>query len=75
MAFHISNLGRAANTVREYADLDGYVPEAGDSWGAFRRDALEEAPGKDVWEEFVAAAVEATAKAAQALENWREAQV
>jgi len=79
--FHKSNLGRFGNGLP--ADLDGYVPEAGDdpadfSWDhdEFEDDYDEAGNGYDGyaherWSDFVAEAAELTRRAEEALDEWR----
>lgn len=71
MSFHFSNFGQFSNEIKEYADLDGHVPEAGDDWFSFRWDAAIRWT-KDAWQEHVEGAVRATVRAERALDAWRE---
>jgi len=83
MAFHISNFGSFASDLKHYADINGYVPEEGDSpedlnWGhdEFERDFDDYGDGYDgyaaeKWSEHVSGAVAATEKASVALAEWR----
>lgn len=71
MAFHKSNLGRFSAEVEQYADLDGYVPEAGDHWCQMSTDGAT-AWDDDLWQEHVEAAVRATQRAEQQIAEWRQ---
>ena len=64
--YHISNLGKNRKYVEQYADINGYVPDEGDTPDQFTWDAMgdqwDDLP-ESAWEEFVAASVAATAEA------------
>ena len=66
--FHKSNLGSFG--TRLPCDRDGYVPEAGDSLEDFNFGG-EFDDDDDLWEAFVAMAVEATAAADASLSQWQ----
>jgi hypothetical protein len=73
MAFHKSNLGSFGDSVP--CDIDGYIPQDGDTLGNFRLD-FANSEEREYWEdegfgEWVASAVAATAEAEQHLEVWR----
>lgn len=70
--FHISKLGGFGYQVREFADLDGYVPEPGDRPTHFTWDDLTQWEGK-TWADFVARARDKTHAAMQELSLWQEA--
>lgn len=74
MSFHFSNFGAFANELQAYADLDGFVPEAGDDWAELRWDAAIEWDD-DAWQEHVCGAVRATVRAEKSLDAWREGRV
>jgi hypothetical protein len=65
--YHKSNLGQFASVVERYADVDGYVPDAGDDWRAMRYDGEFTDEG---WAEHVAASVMATADANAGVAQW-----
>lgn len=70
--FHLTNLGKFAGELKQYADLNGYVPEAGDDHSAMEWDAATKWEA-DAWREHVAAAVLATEQAEQDVAEWRTA--
>jgi len=67
--YHLSNLGRFAEQVRGFSDLNGYVPEVGDTPQQFVWDNGE--PPYD-WDQYVASAVEATNEAEKQVQAWRD---
>lgn len=74
--FHSSNFGSFAMMLSVYTDIDGYVPESGDSpedgnWPE-PNDFMEDGEPTEEWEEFLAAAIEATEEAEAALDEWRD---
>ena len=69
--FHKTNLGSFAAHVDQYADIDGYVPQAGDHWSKMNWDALIDWDA-DKWQEYVEDAVRATERAEQAVAEWQE---
>ncbi len=71
MPFHKTNLGAFASYVDQYADIDGYVPVAGDHHSKMNYDAMTEWTA-DSWQEHVEAAVRATVQAEQAVAEWRK---
>ena len=74
MSFRFSNFGQFANELQAYADLDGFVPEAGDDWAELRWDAAIDW-NDDTWQEHVCGAVRATVRAEKSLAAWREGRV
>ena len=64
--YHQTNLGKLSTYVRRYVDLDGYVPEPGDSVDEFEW----EDPPHD-WEEFVSKATHETARANLLASLWQ----
>ncbi len=68
--YHKTNFGRFANHVERYADLNGYVPEAGDHWSKMEFDAATVFDA-DSWQEHVEAAVEAAVRAEQDVQAWQ----
>jgi hypothetical protein len=66
--YNISNLGTFAAHVRAFADIDGYVPEPGDSPDDFRWDGGE--PPHD-WPVFIEGAVKATRVANASAARWQ----
>ncbi|MEB3826623.1 hypothetical protein [Phormidium sp. CCY1219] len=70
--FHISSLGGFGYQVKDFADLDGYVPEPGDRPSHFRWDEFVEWDRK-TWSEFVARARKKTDRALQGLSLWQDA--
>ena len=85
MAIHITSFGNYFNGLQKFADLNGYVPEEGDSpddlsWphDNFTNDFDSQGNGyegyaESRWDEFVSEAVEATSKASDAINEWRNA--
>ncbi len=71
--YHKTNLGRFASYVDQYADINGYVPQAGDHHSKMNYDAMTEWDA-DSWQEHVEAAVRATEKANQAAAEWQRRQ-
>lgn len=73
MSFHITNLGSAGESLKKYADYDGYIPEEGDSSEDFTYPGCDEEDYlcNEGWEDFVKEAVEATKEAEKAIEKWR----
>jgi hypothetical protein len=74
MSFHFSNLGMFSGELQAFADLDGYIPEAGDEWFDFQWPAGT-CWDKDTWQEYVCGAVRATVRAEKSLAAWREGRV
>lgn len=70
MSYHYSNFGQFSDYVVQYADLNGYVPEAGDDPENFTWP--HEGYEGDEWEDFVQQAIAATEEAEEALKEWRE---
>lgn len=75
--FHYSNLGQFGTHLKQYADLDGYVPEAGDDLTDFRYpegwfDGSNESANPDDWIDFVFNATAATTEALESINRWRE---
>lgn len=70
MAYHVSNLGAYGTEAAQYADLNGYVPEAGDDWRDLQWDAAIEW-SDEAWAEHVAGAVAATERAERDLAQWQ----
>ena len=68
--YHITNLGNRSNVVQQYADLDGYVPEAGDDHADMTWDSATEWDD-DSWADFVSSAIEATESAVESIESFR----
>jgi len=68
--YHKTNFGRYASLVAPYADLRGYVPEAGDHWLVMVWDAAIDWDA-DTWREHVESAVRATNRAEQAIADWQ----
>ena len=66
--YHSSNLGAYAGTVKQFADLRGYVPEPGDDHEDMEWDG-DWTP--ETWQEHVEAAGAATADAESAITAWR----
>lgn len=64
--YHQNVFGKFADHVTQYADINGYVPEAGDHWSRMTWDAQTEWDA-DTWQEHVEAAVRATKCAEQAV--------
>ena len=71
MAYHVSNYGSFAGDLRRFADLDGYVPEPGDSHDDLDWDSATEWTD-DAWREHVAGAETARKAAAAELAAWRD---
>ena len=71
MSYHVTNLGSFGNIVRSYADIDGYVPEAGDHMEDFTYPTGGDDFDTDTWAEWVADAITHTALAEQQIEEWR----
>ena len=72
MSYHLTNLGQAAIHVSRFADLDGYIPEPGDSHADMRWDSMVEWDD-DSWDAFVSEAAEATKVAEREIDAWRNA--
>lgn len=70
MSFHISTLGSFAGKVSAFADLNGFIPETGESHSEFEWDSLCEWDD-NAWAEFLALAIAATASAEDELNRWR----
>lgn len=86
MAFHYTQLGSFGEILREYADIDGYVPEEGDKPESFNYssevqynftndfDELGngyEGYAEEQWEEFVNEAFEKIKEAEEGTQEWR----
>jgi hypothetical protein len=69
--FHITNFGSFSGGLSRYADLNSYIPEAGDDHDAMSWDSQTEWDD-DSWNEFVDEAVAATEDAEKALAEWRK---
>lgn len=69
--FHKNNLGECASYVDQFADIQGYVPEAGDCWSGMEWDAATEWDD-DAWQEHVEGAVRATERAEEVISGWQE---
>ena len=73
MAFNIFDLGPASGQLQEYADINNQIPEPGDSWEDFKwphslaRKFAHKETGAKCWQEFLAEAVAATARAIDTL--------
>lgn len=65
--FHHTNFGTFGESLRQFADVNGYVPEFGDSLDKM---AYPNPPVN--WESFIEQAVQATQAAKEGLDNWRE---
>lgn len=68
--YHRTNLGAFDGDAKKYADLRGYVPEAGDHWSKMQWDAQTEWDA-DSWQEHVEGAVRATEQAEKAVAEWQ----
>lgn len=71
MPFHMNNLGSFGANLYQWADLDGYVPQEGDTPDQFSYEDGDFDP--DEWRIWVEQAVTATKRAEEALERWRTA--
>lgn len=71
MSYHYSNYGNFSGELKRLADLDGYVPEPGDSHDDFRWERWLEWDDEE-WAEHVSAAEAAKRRADAALAEWRE---
>ena len=83
MSIHISVYGSFKHRVEFYADLDGFIPEAGDSAGQFRYHGTQpweededlNPPTPDdaamLWNEWVNDAVDAARDANTGVAEWR----
>ena len=69
--YHVTNLGDEANRVRQYADLEGYIPQSGDRSEQFTWDGLAEWTADD-WADHVANAETATIEAEAAIGEWQQ---
>lgn len=73
MGFHVTNFGAFSNNLSRFADINGFVPVAGD---VYDDDFCYEEPNDfddpDTWGEFVQEAVEATKTVNQKVDEWRE---
>jgi len=74
MAYHLSNLGQYGRDVERYADVDGYVPEAGDKLGTMNYTVETERGLRDeeTWADWLRDAIAATVGANRAVQAWRE---
>jgi len=70
MSYHKNSLGRFAVYVAAFADLDGFVPQAGDHWTAMRWPP-EKRWDPDTWQDFVVGALRATTRAEQIMAESR----
>lgn len=72
MAFHYSRFGSFGLALRNYADLNGFVPEANDKPEdfAWSHDDFDGDDGYDTWLDHVADAVAATERAQISLSIW-----
>lgn len=74
--FHHTNMGTYGESLKRFADMDGYVPEDGDELAQFNfasgwfGDEDDEA-NEEAWEQHVTEAVSATAEAEKALTEWQ----
>ena len=69
--FHQSNLGSFDTHVAQFADLNGYVPQAADDHADMVWDAATEwTPAK--WRAHIEEAYAATDEAEKAIAEWRE---
>jgi len=66
VSYHKDNFGKFEGIVSRYADLDGYVPESGDSIESFR---WEDAPVD--WDAWCKSADDATRQAQSSVAEWR----
>ena len=73
MAFHYTRFGSFGLALQPYADLHGYVPEAGDEHAGFDwpHDDFEGEGGAECWLDHLADAEAATSRAEQRLQTWR----
>jgi len=84
MSVHISNFGSFGSRLTPFQDLNGYVPEQGDSpedfsWGhdEFTKDFDDNGDGyegyaQETWAEFVDKAEEALAEASEETQGWSQ---
>lgn len=70
--YHITNFGGFAQQIARYADIDGFVPEAGDAHEDMRWDSSGPGWDDDQWADYVDEAVAATEKASDAVIQQRE---
>ena len=70
--FHISTLGGFSYQLREFADLDGFVPEPGDRPKNFRWDSSRQWDSQ-TWKEFLYRAQDRKHKVEQLSSLWAEA--
>jgi len=64
--------GKFGKQLQQYADLDGYVPEAGDPASMFEYEEPNDFDDPDVWEDFVQEAMNATDHAEDEMRRSRE---
>lgn len=75
MSFHIFDFGPVSGMLQEYADKDGFIPEAGERWQDFKwtnaqtKVFANKQNGERLWQEFLKKAIAATSKAIAALEE------
>lgn len=74
MSIHISNLGLFAHTAAPYADLEGFVPEPGDSPDAFEwpADSFLATASPAEWEAYTQLCKAAINHANARVRFWRE---
>lgn len=80
MSFHIFDFGPVSGRLQEYADKDGFIPEAGDRWQDFNwtnakaKAFADKQTGETIWQEFLKKAIAATSKAMAALQEleWQD---
>jgi hypothetical protein len=72
MAFHMSTLGSFGNSLYQWADLEGYVPQAGDKPEDLTYPDEDGEFGDEEWTLWVSQAVAATERAEASLKRWRE---
>lgn len=70
MAYNARARGRAYHSVKQYEDLNGNIPEEGDTPDMFTWSG-DTVWTKESWADHVAAAVEATERAQSELDEWR----
>lgn len=74
MPFHISNFGKFDRYLKKYADIEGYVPERGDMASDFNYPEPNDFHDQEIWQEFVAEAVQCAESAQRDVDEWREGQ-
>jgi hypothetical protein len=76
MAFHYSRFGIFGLALRNYADLHGYVPQAGDEpedfvWSHADFEREDDGADPEAWLDHVADAIAATERAQVNLTIWQ----